>query len=412
MFYKRQTCRLCDSSDVSLAFKMPKMPPVDNYRLAGDAEIVLPAFPMDLYMCQACGHAQLLDVVDPNILFGNYIYTSSSSPDLDAHFEHYADVVLAFLNKECPFKILDVGSNDGLLLHKFKARGCSVLGVDASESVANIARSHGIETHVGYLNQQTAEQILSKYGRFNLVTANNVFSHADNLREFAESVATLMTEDATFVFEVSYLKDLVEKSVIDYVYHEHLCHHSIKPLKFFLSRCGLKLINVERIATKGGSIRCYASKASSLELERPIVQEMITDEIATGLYDLDNFRILEKKVLKITSEVHRICESVLMRQGIIALYGAAATATVLNYLLDINRFAALIIDDNPSRQQRLSPGFMIPVLPASSLLSSGVTAVIISAWRFADLIVERNQAFLAKGGVFIIPFPEVRIIKQ
>jgi SAM-dependent methyltransferase len=391
---------------------MPKMPPVDNYRLAGDAEIVLPAFSMDLYMCQACGHAQLLDVVDPNILFGNYIYTSSSSPDLDAHFEHYADVVLAFLNKECPFKILDVGSNDGLLLRKFKARGCSVLGVDASESVANIARSHGIETHVGYLNQQTAEQILSKYGRFNLVTANNVFSHADNLREFAESVATLMTEDATFVFEVSYLKDLVEKSVIDYVYHEHLCHHSIKPLKLFLARCGLKLINVERIATKGGSIRCYASKASSLELERPIVQEMITDEIATGLYDLDNFRILEKKVLKITSEVHRICESVLMRQGIIALYGAAATATVLNYLLDINRFAALIIDDNPSRQQRLSPGFMIPVLPASSLLSSGVTTVIISAWRFADLIVERNQAFLAKGGVFIIPFPEVRIIKQ
>ena len=142
MFYTRTTCRLCDSPDVSIAFKMPSMPPVDNYRLPGDAEIVLPAFPMDLYMCQACGHAQLLDVVDPDILFGNYIYTSSSSPDLDEHFGKYVEVVLRFLNQPKALKVLDVGSNDGLLLGKFKALGHSVLGVDASGAVAKIARNH------------------------------------------------------------------------------------------------------------------------------------------------------------------------------------------------------------------------------------------------------------------------------
>jgi SAM-dependent methyltransferase len=412
MFYTRKTCRLCDSTEVSLAFKMPAMPPVDNYRLPGDAEIVLPAFPMDLYMCRSCGHAQLLDVVEPDILFGNYIYTSSSSPDLNAHFENYVTEVLCFLNKPVSLKILDVGSNDGLLLSKFKSRGHSVCGVDPSEAVGKIARAHGIETHIGYLNLGTADQVVKQYGHFDLVTANNVFSHADNLREFAEAVASLMSPNGTFVFEVSYLKDLVEKSVIDYVYHEHLCHHSIKPLKPFLALCGLKLINVERIATKGGSIRCYASKASSAEEARPIVQTMIDDEVATGLYDLENFRKLNEKITRITARLQEICDDVLKNHGVIALYGASATATVLNYLLGINRFAGLIIDDNPSRQNRLSPGFMIPVLPASSLLAHGVTTVIISAWRFADLIIERNKPFLDKGGIFIIPFPELRIIKR
>ena len=107
-----------------------------------------------------------------------------------------------------------------------------------------------------------------------------------------------------------------------------------------------------------------------------------------------------------------ICKGVIQRQGQIALYGAAATATVLNYMLDINQYGSLIIDDNPVRQQRLSPGFMLPVLPASALLEHHVKTVIISAWRFADLIVERNKEFLDQGGVFVIPFPAIRIIKK
>lgn len=254
MVRRRQSCRLCESVHVDLIYKMPLCPPVDNYRLPGEPEISLPNFPMDLYMCRACGHAQLLDVVDPSILYGNYIYTSSSSTDLDGHFTDYARRVIEYFQLQASSKVLDVGSNDGLLLSKFKSLGMDVLGVDPSSYVASRAAERGIKTVVAFFNKISVATLLENevsHG-FDLITANNVFSHADNLREFAECVCKALADNGAFVFEVSYLKDLVDNLVIDYVYHEHLCHHSIKPLKQFLATCGLKLIDVERIATKGG----------------------------------------------------------------------------------------------------------------------------------------------------------------
>jgi SAM-dependent methyltransferase len=365
-------------------------------------------------MCRACGHAQLLDVVDPSILYGNYIYTSSSSTDLDRHFTGYAKRVTEYFQLQKNSKVLDVGSNDGLLLSKFKSLGMDVLGVDPSSYVASRAAERGIKTVVAFFNKTSVATLLGNEnaGGFDLITANNVFSHADNLREFAECVCQALAETGGFVFEVSYLKDLVDNLVIDYVYHEHLCHHSIKPLKQFLASCGLKLIDVERIATKGGSIRCYAVKDSNSRIPSPAVDEIICEEVASGLYELSTYHALKHKIDSISKDLQLILNDVLNQGGAIASYGASATSTVLTALLGINHLVSFIVDDNLLRQHRLSPGFMVPVLSSKDLVRYCPRLVVVSAWRFAEEIVAKNQKYLASGGAFLVPFPEIRWIKS
>jgi SAM-dependent methyltransferase len=408
----RDTCRLCDSREVDLIYKMPACPPVDNFRLVGDLEISLPKFPMDLYMCRTCGHAQLLDVVDPEILYGNYIYTSSSSTDLDRHFTAYAKQVTDFFNLQPKAKVLDVGSNDGLLLTKFKNFGFAVHGIDPSAYVASRAAENGIDTLVAFLDKKSVKKLIADFQSFDLVTANNVFSHADNLREFSECVFDLLSDKGAFVFEVSYLKDLVDNLVIDYVYHEHLCHHSIKPLKQFLASCGMKLINVERINTKGGSIRCYAVKSTNPMPPLPIVEQMIADEMTSELYKLSTYQSLQKKINSISDQLLVLLNETVNKGGKIATYGASATSTVLNALLRIDHLVSFIVDDNTLRQNRLSPAYMVPVLSSKELEKYHPAIVVISAWRFADEIVKHNQKYLSAGGRFIVPLPEMREISK
>lgn len=412
LYRTRHSCRLCESPEVNLIYKMPAVPPVDNFRPVGASEVRLPKFPMDLYQCADCGHAQLLDVVDPDILYGNYIYTSGSSTDLDRHFTQYAEHVSQYFGLTSQSKVLDVGSNDGLLLSKFRALGIEVLGVDASSYVAARAVERGIETEVGFFEAPMARHLLDTRGRFDLVTANNVFSHADALREFACCVRSVLKPEGAFVFEVSYLKDLVEHKVVDYVYHEHLCHHSILPLQRFMASCGLKLIDVEKVGTKGGSIRCYAVRAENPRAPMPVVAAMIADELAIGLYDAATYTRLAASMEQVKADVHGALKTLLANGGRMAGYGAAATSTVLTAMLDVDPQLSFIIDDNPLRQNRLSPGFVLPVLGSDSLLREKPAVVFLSAWRFAKEIIARNQAYLDGGGVFLVPLPHLEIIRK
>ena len=410
MHYKRSTCRLCTSPNVSLIYAMPACPPVDNYRFEEDPQINLPAFPMDLYMCRACGHAQLLDVVDPEILFGNYIYTSGSSPDLDAHFTAYAERLTDYARLSPESLVVDIGSNDGLLLSKFRSKGVRIQGVDASNSVSKQAIDGGIPTIVSFFTAAVAREIRAAIGKADLVCANNVFSHSDNLRGFAEAVRDLLKPDGLFVFEVSYLRDLVENRVVDYVYHEHLAHHSIKPLKIFFESLSMRLIDVERVTTKGGSIRCYAALAKSTWTTQSIVQRMILAEETVGLYRHEVYVALKQEMETIGLKTRVMLEAEVSKGGKVACYGASATSTVITSIFDVNKYFSLIVDDNPIRQGRLSPGYKIQVKSNSEFLAENPAITFIAAWRFADMIISRNKLYLATGGAFIVPLPAFKVV--
>ena len=264
-FYRRNNCRLCFSDDLTKIFDMPSSQPVDNFRPPDSPLLHQDKYPMDLYQCQDCGHVQLLDVVSPDILYSNYIYTSSSSPDLLNHFNSYA----AYLNSHIPNlsakRILDVGCNDGLFLLCVSQFSKILSGIDPAPNVFNQRVFDGFNFYAGYLDGQSLRRNYSlSQNSFDVITANNVFSHADNLNDMLDCISFLLADDGYFCFEVSYLLDLVESKVIDYVYHEHLAYHSIQPLKKFLGRHDFNIIDIIRVPTKGGSIRVLCSSSSSM----------------------------------------------------------------------------------------------------------------------------------------------------
>ncbi|MBL9138287.1 MAG: class I SAM-dependent methyltransferase [Verrucomicrobiales bacterium] len=410
MVYHRTTCRLCGSGKVDRVLKMADCPPVDAYiprsRLGERQEL----FPIDLYLCRDCGHGQLLDVVSPKLLFGSYIYTTSSSPGLVEYFRRYADDVMERLQLKPGAWALDIGSNDGTLLRHFKARGLTVLGVDPAESIARAATAAGTETLADFFNSGVAARIRQQRGTFDLVTANNVFAHSDDLGDMAKGVQMILAPGGVFVFEVSYLLDMIKGMIFDFIYHEHLSHHSVKPLQTFMARHGLHLFDVQKTPSKGGSLRCFAQLAGGPRPEASTVAELIREEARFGLYDLATYQAYSKRIEEAGDALRRLMEQRVAEGKKVAGYGASATGTVVTYQFGIGPFMKFIIDDNPDRQERFSPGHHIPIVSSKSLDDERPDDVVILVWRFADMIVARNRAYLERGGRFIVPLPTLKII--
>jgi SAM-dependent methyltransferase len=409
IFHKRKDCRLCGSSRVAEILKLPACPPVDNFRYVNETDRNLPCFPMDLYMCRDCGHAQLLDVVNPKILFGNYIYTSTSSPDLDSHFSNYCNSINSRIQIDEDRLVVDIGSNDGLLLSKFRDAGWRVQGIDPASEVAASAIEAGVPTLVSFLNEVAVARLLSTCGPANLVTANNVFSHADDLRGFANCVKKLLKPQGVFVFEVSYLLDMVQGKVFDYIYHEHLAHHSIAPLRKFFDSIGMRLFDVERVLTKGGSIRGFACNQESHWRNSTAIEDLIALEHQLALYEPTTYEKMQRFIFELGAKTRETIDRV-AGSGPVAAYGANATSTVLSYSLGIANRISFVIDDNPSRQGRLCPGTGCPVLPKQCLVDKAPSITFVGAWRYADLIISKNSDYMRRGGLFLVPLPEFRLV--
>ncbi len=410
LVYHRHTCRLCDSPKVPLALKLTDCPPVDAFITEEKRSVAQPRFPINLYLCETCGHGQLLDVVSPKLLFGDYIYTTASSPGLVNYFRDYATHVVSKVKPAPGSRALDIGSNDGTLLSFLKAQGLSVLGVDPASEVATSATAAGIETLPCFFNSQVGTELRRTRGDFGLVTANNVFAHSDTLGDMADGIRALLAPNGVFVFEVSYLLDMIENMVFDFIYHEHLSHHSVKPLQIFLKRHGLQLIDVERTASKGGTIRCYAQLAGGPRVESPEVPRLLLLENEYGLYRLETYTAWGNRIDAAKVRLNDLLTKLKTEGKTIAGYGASATGTVLTYHFGLGGVMDFIVDDNPVRQHRYSPGDHIPIVASTALAERKPDYLLILAWRFADMIIARNQAYLTQGGHFIVPLPEMRVV--
>lgn len=408
--YHRDNCRLCGGRDVELALPLAPTPPADSYVPEGKVHQTQARYPLDLYLCRRCGHAQLLDVVDPAFLFGDYLYVTASSPGLVEHFRQYAEWLESRFGPLAGKLAVDIGSNDGTLLRFLKDKGMRVLGIDAASEIARKATQSGVETLATFFTTDVGVRLRAERGAASVVTGNNVFAHADDLGGIADGVRALLAADGVFVFEVSYLVDLVKGKVFDYIYHEHLCHHSVRPLQGFLERHGMELIGVQRVDTKGGSLRCTAQLAGGPRRKSPNVAELIRIEDQMAVHSPDTFRALAQQLDGIKAQLATMIARWRAEGKSIAGYGASATVTTLIYHFDLGPALSFIADDNPDRQGLFSPGLHIPVMAPEELYRRKPDVVIVLAWRFAEAIIRKHQAFLDQGGRFAVPLPAIKVI--
>lgn len=410
-YYHREGCRLCESNKLGSVLSITPTPPANAFVTADELEIKQTCYPLELWFCRDCAHLQLLDVVEPEELFANYVYVSGTSPVFVRHFKDYASSVIAYAALEKKDLVVELGSNDGTLLGFFQDHGCNVLGVDPARSIAEEATASGIETINAFFDSRIAGDIVAAHGHANVVTANNVFAHIDDLDEVVHGVNRLLSQTGVFVFEVSYLLDLYENKYFDMIYHEHLDYHSVLPLQKYFDSHSMQIIRVERIETHGGSIRCYVQKKQGTRVIEKSVEEICELERKTGLNREDTFLSFGRDIEKLGKNLVEKIRSLKDAGKKVAGFGAPAKATTLMYHFGITaEDIEFIVDDSPLKQGMYSPGLHIPVVSSTEISKSQPDYLVILAWNFADSIIGKNREFIERGGKFIVPLPELRMV--
>lgn len=404
-------CRLCGSADLHEVFKLVPTPTGDSYLPAEMHPETLDSFPLDLFQCRRCGHAQLGALVDPAEIYANYLYTTSVSLGLTEHFRAYADAVCAKLALRPGSLVIDIGSNDGTLLRAFQAKGMKVLGVDPAREIARRATESGIPTLNAFFTPEVATRLVREHGRAALVIANNVVANVANPREFVQGVEMLLADDGAFVWETGYVRYLTEDCVIDNIHHEHIDYYAVRPLVEFYRTFELELFDVEVTASKGSSLRCFVRRANRGRAVSPAIATIIEREESRGYFDPATYRQLTQRLDRIRAEICAQVDAWRAAGKTVAGYGAAIGSTTMLYHFDLGTRISHLVDDNPVRHGLRSPGFALPVTSPRDLDSANrPDFVLILAWRYAAPIIARNQAYLDRGGTFVRVLPQVDIV--
>ena len=405
----KSICRSCNDDNLKEVISLGKSPLANNLvDDVKDFDEKNDLYDLSLSFCEKCYNCQLTEVVNPDKMFKNYYYVSSTTKSFRSHFESASKKYIDRFNL-IPFEslVVDIGSNDGIALIPFKVRGYDVLGIDPAENICKLAEENGVKTICGYFNEDIAEEYESKA---DLVLASNVFAHSDDLQSMTKNVFKILKTGGTFIIEVQHLLRTIEDGTFDNIYHEHVNYWSLISLKNFFSNLGYNVFDVEEIGTHGGSIRVYINK---WKVQNDNVKKLVQKEIDFGLDKIDTYY----KFFDLINERKRNLLDVLSKlksdnRKVIG-YGAPAKATTLLNFFNINNsMIEYVIDDNKLKQGKIIPNVNVKIISKEEGYSMKPEYVVIFAWNFYKEIINNNMELLDKGVTFIVPTQKIKMIDK
>ena len=404
-------CRICSSKNLEKFLSLGESPLANNFLKKEDLEKEELKFPLELVFCNICQLVQLSYVVDPKLMFKNYVYVSSTSNTFRQHFTKMAEDLKKDFNLDENSLAIDIGSNDGVLLNGLQKFNIKVTGVEPATNVAKIAEENGVETINDFFNKEVVNKIIDKKGKADVVTACNVFAHIDNINSVIENVKLLLKDSGIFVIEVQYLVNTIEDMTFDNIYHEHLSYYSLTALKYFFEKRNMEIFNAIKILTHGGSLRVFTQQKNNKRKINENVNKILDHEKKIGINNIEVYKEFADKVYSVKEKLNSYIQNIKKGNRIIVGYGAPAkSTTLLNFCSIRKKEIDYIIDDNPLKIGLYTPGTHIPVLSSGELEKNTPDYIIILAWNFAPEILKKTKKYTDKGVKFIIPLPEPRIV--
>jgi hypothetical protein len=410
--HKHSRCRVCRSTDL-LPFLELGPTPLANSFLEDESDFAgEKAFPLDVYFCENCSLVQILDVIDPEVLFRDYIYVTGTSDTMAIHNRNYARSVVDLMDLGERDLVVEIASNDGSLLKHFQGYGVRVLGVEPAVNIARLAEKSGVPTANLFFNSDTASKIRQEYGPARAVIGNNVLAHVDEVQDFLIGIKHLLAPDGRVVVEVPYLKQLLDHLEYDTIYHEHLSYFTVTSLIRLFDEVGLSILNVEPVPVHGGSLRVYAGLPDFFASHEEAVIDQAKAERHAGLQNPERYHQFASDVESNRRNLVGLLEQLRSKGKSLAGYGAPAKGnTLLNYCRITTELIPYTVDKNPFKVGKLTPGMHIPVFPVETLIQRQPDYVLILAWNFADEIIRQQDTYRQRGGQFILPLPEPKVIR-
>ncbi len=368
-------------------------------------------FELRVGFCERCGMVQLSEQPAPEMMFHEqYAFFSSTSVRMAQHFaEMAADVRARHLVSDDPF-VVEIGSNDGIMLQHFAKAGIRHLGIEPSANVAEVARGKGVQTLSAFFDERLARELRAKHGSADAVLGANVMCHIPDLHTVAAGVKDLLSPKGVLVFEDPYLGDIVEKTSYDQIYDEHAFYFSVGALDFLFGEHGLEIVDVAPQSVHGGSMRYVVAHAGAYPASAAVVEQR-RREAALGLRHATTYAALRRNVersrdalMTLLRDVHRAGKRVV---------GYAATSkstTVTNYCGITPELVEFISDTTPLKQGKYSPGAHIPVRPYEDFKARYPDYALLFGWNHADEIMAKEDAFRAAGGKWIVYVPRVEVL--
>jgi len=386
------------------------MPLANSFPASPDEFADEPYFPLDVCFCPDCSLVQLSDVVDPEVLFRDYIYVTGTSETMAAHYRKYACTVTESLPLTAGDLVVEIGSNDGILLQHFAQAGQRHLGIEPSANVAKVAREKGITTICEFFDQQLAERIVEQHGQADAFLAANVMCHIPTLHTVAKGIRRLLKPEGVLIFEDPYLGDIIEKTSYDQIYDEHAFYFSVTSVGRLFGQHDLEVFDVEPQTVHGGSMRYFLCPKGSRPISnRAAAQRDKEDRL--GLHErstYDRFREnVERSREKLMAKLNELRDQGKRVVG----YGATSkSTTVTNYCGITREHVEFICDTTPIKQGRYSPGAHIPVRRYEDFQQDPPEYSLLFAWNHATEIFNKEADYRKSNGKFIVYVPEVGVL--
>ncbi len=356
-------------------------------------------FDLNPAFCDQCYSFQIENQPSPEIMFHDqYAFFSRTSIFMQHHFKAYMNWVYEFhLNKDDPF-VVEIGSNDGIMLENFANKGVRHLGVEPSANVAEVARNHGVNTMVSFFGVETADAIVEEHGQADALIAANVMCHIPDLNAIAQGAGLLLKQDGVLIFEDPYLGAMIEKVTYDQIYDEHVFIFSALSVSNIFSPYGFELIDLLPQQTHGGSMR-YVLARKGMRTISSKVAEVLAEEQAAGLHLPETYEQFRNNCEFSKDRLVRLLtEEKAAKRRVVGYAATSKSTTILNYCGIGTDLVEFISDTTPIKQGKFSPGMHIPVMPYEVFSENYPDTALLFAWNHLEEITEKEKTFAAQGG--------------
>ncbi len=402
-------CRICKGKLIKIV-DLGKISLVGNFTKKKTKQ---KKYKISINFCSDCKHVQITEILNPNLLFKKYLWETGVSISNINLIKNLLKKIKKFgISKKS--KVFEIASNDGSFLNHINYKyHCLAVGIDPAKNFKSKLKKKKIFTIVNYFNVNQSKKIKKKFKTFDYIIARNVLAHVPDPNQIFKGVENLLSKNGKFIVEFPHLENIIRHNQYDNIFHEHIGFHSLKSIIDLADKHNLKVFDIDKIDSQGGSIRCFICHKSTSEKISNKIKFVINSEKKLGLYSAKKLKKFKVKIISHIKKIKSLLLNLKNKQKKISIYGASGKGQALMQFCNINnKIVDYVFDKSKLKQGLFTPGTQIRIKNSKDIKKTNIDYLLLLSWNLKKEIIKQEKNFVKNGGKFIVPFPSPKILKR